>query len=192
MVRARIVLPAMLASFAGASAAEQPDLAPFRQAVAEFSDRLRSALATALKEGGPVGAIGVCKLVAPAIAQELSETGRISVRRTSLRTRNPDNAPDEWERQTLQEFLSRKEQGENPAQMEAWTISGEGEGRQLRYMKAIPTAEMCLQCHGTAISPEVKAALAESYPQDEATGFSAGDIRGAFSMTAPLPAGGAR
>ena len=39
---------------------------------------------------------------------------------------------------------------------------------------------LCLTCHGAALSPDVEAALAESYPEDHATGYSAGDLRGAF------------
>jgi hypothetical protein len=53
-------------------------------------------------------------------------------------------------------------------------------------MKAIPTAKVCLACHGSAITPEVTAALDEAYPQDQARGYAEGDIRGAFSLSKPL------
>jgi hypothetical protein len=36
------------------------------------------------------------------------------------------------------------------------------------------------------LSPEVRAALAEQYPDDQATGFEVGDLRGAFIVTGPL------
>jgi hypothetical protein len=54
-------------------------------------------------------------------------------------------------------------------------------------MQAIPTGALCLQCHGENISPEVQAELARLYPEDKATGYSAGDIRGAFVVTRDLP-----
>ena len=50
-------------------------------------------------------------------------------------------------------------------------------------MKAIPTGAVSLNCHGTSIAPDVSQALAGIYPEDRGTGFSEGDIRGAFVVT---------
>ena len=49
-------------------------------------------------------------------------------------------------------------------------------------------SEVCQTCHGPAdsLSPELKAALAKDYPHDQATGYVAGEIRGALSVTRPL------
>jgi hypothetical protein len=58
--------------------------------------------------------------------------------------------------------------------------------KTFRFMKAIPTAELCLACHGKDLAPEVAAEIAESYPDDQATGFALGDIRGAFTLSKPL------
>jgi hypothetical protein len=56
-----------------------------------------------------------------------------------------------------------------------------------RYMKAIPTGEICLNCHGgDNVKPEVEAKLTEFYPDDKARGYSIGDIRGAFSIVQPI------
>ncbi len=38
----------------------------------------------------------------------------------------------------------------------------------------------CLRCHGASIGPEIAARLRRDYPNDRATGFSAGDFRGLF------------
>jgi len=54
-------------------------------------------------------------------------------------------------------------------------------------MKAIPTGGGCLLCHGTNLSPEIGQALADLYPEDRATGFTEGDIRGAFVVIQKLP-----
>jgi hypothetical protein len=59
-------------------------------------------------------------------------------------------------------------------------------GREFRFMKAIPTGGVCLSCHGATLSPDVVQKLAELYPGDKATGFSEGDIRGAFVVTRRL------
>ena len=50
-------------------------------------------------------------------------------------------------------------------------------------MKAIPTGEVCLACHGKDINPDVASALDAAYPQDQARGYALGDIRGAFSVS---------
>jgi hypothetical protein len=49
-------------------------------------------------------------------------------------------------------------------------------------MRAIPTAPVCTTCHGATVAPDVAAAIAARYPEDRATGFSPGDLRGAFSI----------
>ena len=48
------------------------------------------------------------------------------------------------------------------------------------YMEPIIVKPLCLHCHGKSLSPAVKSELKESYPQDKATGFSVGDLRGFF------------
>ncbi len=59
-------------------------------------------------------------------------------------------------------------------------------GRVFRCMKAIPTAELCVTCHGSNLDPAIAATLAEFYPADRATRFAVGDIRGAFDRTAAV------
>jgi hypothetical protein len=65
-------------------------------------------------------------------------------------------------------------------------IADDGGRREFRFMKAITTQPLCLTCHGEAISPEVAAKLSELYPDDRATGFREGDLRGAFVVTRVL------
>jgi hypothetical protein len=76
------------------------------------------------------------------------------------------------------EFAQSKAQGSEINTLVETAISE----NEFRLMKAIPTEGLCLSCHGDAISPDVKKALNSYYPQDMATGFSLGDIRGAFSL----------
>ncbi|WKW51759.1 Tll0287-like domain-containing protein [Rhodomicrobium lacus] len=158
-----------------------------RGIVGRFADRLKGELVGAMKAGGPVAAIGVCNTAAPAIASEASADGWI-VRRTSLKLRNPATAPDAWETETLARFEAAKAGGADPAKLERAEILESDGARRFRYMKAIPTAaEPCLACHGTNLAEPVKVKLAELYPDDKATGYSAGDIRGAFTLSKPLP-----
>ena len=54
-------------------------------------------------------------------------------------------------------------------------------------MKAIGTAEKpCLTCHGSNIKPELAAKINSLYPEDKATGYKAGELRGAFTIMQPL------
>ena len=57
-----------------------------------------------------------------------------------------------------------------------------------RYMKALPVAPVCVQCHGEQanMAPELVQALARDYPHDAATGYAPGQIRGAVTVQRPL------
>jgi Protein of unknown function (DUF3365) len=155
-----------------------PRVMQSRKAIKAFGTQLMGELKQAIAAGGPVNAIGVCNIKAPEIATNLSEQYNWQIGRTSLKTRNPNNNPDDWEQAVLNQFEQRKQQGEDIAKLDYAEDTEQG----FRYMKAIPTKGLCLTCHGEAIPDNVKAALAEKYPQDNATGFKAGDIRGAFSI----------
>ncbi len=167
--------------------ASDPLVQESREAIKAFAGELKGNLQKAMKSGGPLKAVEVCKNVSPTITAEHSNARGVEIRRTSLKLRNPDNAPDAWERKILESFEARKAAGENVRKIDHHERVVM-EGKQVfRYMKAIPTAKKpCTLCHGKNISPELKAALDKAYPNDQARGFEAGDIRGAFSIIKPL------
>ncbi len=154
-----------------------------RAAAADFGKTLIAELQRAIAAGGPVNAIGVCQTVAPEIAAQKSSEWKMTIRRTSLKLRQPANAPDAWERRQLLRFAERRAAGEGPATIEIGEYAEKDGKRVFRYMKAIPTGELCLSCHGSGLAPEVAARLKALYPQDAATGFRIGDLRGAFTVT---------
>jgi len=167
--------------------AEQVDaaehVAACRVAMQKLGGALKGRLQEAVAAGGLIEALEVCNVEAVPIAETISIEEGVIVGRTSLRVRNPRNAPDAWERATLEDFAARAGTVEDVGTLEAWTVTeNEGEQRTFRYMRAIGTAPLCLSCHGEALTPEVTAKLAELYPADAATGFAAGDIRGAFTI----------
>jgi mono/diheme cytochrome c family protein len=63
-------------------------------------------------------------------------------------------------------------------------------GDRVGVLRPLPTAATCTKCHGSAerLSPEVRAILAAAYPQDKATGFEEGDLRGFIWAESPLGA----
>jgi hypothetical protein len=153
------------------------------QRIVDFSQALKGQLQAAIKQGGLINAVSVCKSVAPAIAAENSKDGW-TLTRTSLRVRNSDNTPDEWELSQLQQFELVNASGLQPADkpiVASEFIVNDG-NTQFRYMKAIPAQQLCLGCHGSNIEPEVSTLLSKTYPDDKAVNFALGDIRGAFSL----------
>jgi len=104
----------------------------------------------------------------------------------TLKVRNPANAPDAWERKVLESFEARRARGENVGELEYGEIGAKDGKKVFRYMKAIQTKGICLRCHGTNIDPAVASGLKKYYPQDQATGFKLGDIRGAFTTAQPM------
>ncbi len=177
---------ALLAPRAGAaddSAALQDFARESRGLVKAFVGELQGALRGAIDEGGPVHAIGVCKAEAPDIARAVPPSPAWTLGRTSHKLRNPDNAPDAWETAVLEDFQARAAAGDALKGMERVELVETGEGQVLRYMKAIPVGEVCLTCHGGKLEPGLAAEIARLYPQDQATGFAAGQFRGAFTIT---------
>lgn len=168
-------------------AQEPSELKEGREIVASFAKALKSTLKPVLKQQGPIAAINVCSEAAPRLAEQFSTTTQWRVTRTSLKNRNSNNAPDAWEAKGLKLFEVKKSQGVDVTKLEHWEIVNNNGSKTLRYMKAIPTAaKPCLVCHGTNIRPSIKTRLAENYPLDKATGYQAGDIRGAFSLSKQL------
>ena len=152
-----------------------------RAIVKSFANDLQSTLKTTLQTEGPISAIQVCHSDALSIAESHSDGGW-TVSRTALKVRNSENAPDVWESETLLVFEKRLAKGESISTLEASkrTVT------EFRYMKAIPTVEVCTVCHGVNLAPNISEALYRLYPYDKARGFVPGAIRGAFSLTKNL------
>jgi len=170
-------------------AVEQASAEEIRQAknaISTFAVALKAELTSAMQQGGPLNAIEVCNTRAILIREQVSEDQGLQLSRVSMRNRNPDNAPLNWQRPVLESFEQLREAGGDPNELEWSEIATIAGRRQFRYMKAIPAGGLCLQCHGQSIAQDVSEVLTALYPQDRATGFSEGDIRGAFVVTRDL------
>ena len=170
-----------------ASDAPQPTewIEQSRQLAQQLGSELKGELGRAIKEGGPVAAVSVCKIRAPEIAARLSAESGAVVGRTALRVRNPANAPDDLQRAVLEQFSGELASGKFEGPLEAAFEINRGGQVERRYMRAIPTEALCLTCHGTAIAPDLAAVIERDYPADQATGFEQGQLRGAFSVAWP-------
>jgi hypothetical protein len=173
-------------------AGAEAETAKAREAVAAYAGELKAKLTSALAEGGAVGAIEVCHKIAPELAQAHGEKSGLTIRRVTTRMRNPDAEPDAWELQTIGSFADRLRMGASPANLEkaeAATVDGQP---VLRYAKAIPVDALCLTCHGQEIAPPIAQKLRDLYPEDNATAYQIGDLRGIFSVLVPMAKTGER
>jgi hypothetical protein len=130
-----------------------------------FKRQLQQALKTGMADG-PVEAVNICHLQAPAIAESFNSKN-IHVGRSSHRLRNPANAPAPWMSALINNYLDAPEQRQ--------PVALRLESGRIGYAEPILTQAVCLTCHGENIAPEVKVQLAELYPADRATGFQVGD-----------------
>ncbi|MDQ7016003.1 MAG: DUF3365 domain-containing protein [Gammaproteobacteria bacterium] len=154
-----------------------------RKVIKEFATTLKGEMKAGMKAGGPTKAIKVCNLRATHIAIDSSATSNWDVGRTSLKVRNHMNDPDAWEKAVLLKFEQRKKAGENVKKMDFYEVVDRYGEKQFRYMKAIPTGPICLQCHGEKLEPAVQMRLNTLYSEDQAKGYKLGDIRGAFTLS---------
>lgn len=79
---------------------------------------------------------------------------------TSLKLTNPENAPDEFEKNALQQF-------EKTTTKEIISIENIDNSKYLRYVSPLYIEEPCLNCHARQ-------------------GYKIGDLRGAISITIPM------
>lgn len=160
-----------------------------KKAVLPVVPKVVNAMQEAVAEKGVAGAIPVCKEQAPELIKAKRQETGWDIRRVSLKARNAERGtPDLWEVRQLADFNIRAANGEKIDTMEkseVVTIDGK---QVFRYMKALPVGDVCLKCHGAVdgMDAGLKAKLAESYPHDQATGYSKGQIRGALTVKRPL------
>lgn len=160
-----------------------------RKVAAQLLTQIRGEVAKEMEQGGPLRSVLVCKYSVPEITSSLSRKSGMRVSRVTLKARNPAlAAPDPWEQRVLLEFDKRVAKGEKAETLEFSEIVAEPQGRFLRYMKAIPVAQVCTTCHGSAetLTDAIKAQLAAEYPYDKATGYSVGQVRGAVTVKRAL------
>jgi hypothetical protein len=153
-----------------------------REMATALGDDIRGMLIREIEKGGLSSAIRVCSEQAQEKTSEFSARAGHYAKRVSLKIRNPQNTPDAEERRRLETFSVLKQQ--NRLEQEYVDVVTDSKGEVLLYMKPLIVADLCTRCHGTkeTIPVQVKAVLAERYPNDQATGFGVGDVRGAISV----------
>jgi hypothetical protein len=141
-------------------------------------------LKAALTAGGPVHALTVCQQLAQPSTKEVSGrmTG-ITLTRVSLKPRNPKNAPDRLDTEVLTAWHKQiADQGKSPSDEVRMK-----DGKSAVFYRPIMIQDVCLKCHGDpgTFSETLLEQLAKLYPDDMATGYTKGGLRGAFRVEFP-------
>ncbi len=157
-----------------------------RAAAGELLATLKGKLVAAMQKEGPAGALAVCHDVAQKVAASFQQDD-LAIHRVSLKARNPADRPDPWEAELLRQLEQAKAAGALPGEV-AQVLEDANGHRVLRYAKPLVVGKACLACHGdpAQMKPEVRERLAELYPDDRATGYREGDLRGIVSVTVRL------
>lgn len=143
----------------------------------QLGAKLLQRLTTALGEEGAARALAVCNVEAPQLAAAVADEEGVKVGRTSHKLRNPKNAPRDYMVPVVEARYAEP-------------VLYQGPEGTIALMSPIKTGAMCLTCHGEGaqIAPEVSEQLATLYPEDQATGFVEGELRGWFWVeVAPDP-----
>jgi methyl-accepting chemotaxis protein len=114
-------------------------------------------------------------VVAWNVAREYAESQGMKFSTPSLHPRNPQHAPDEFEREALTSFESNSDLKEF---FKRSLVDGQ---EVMRYAQPVRLTEDCLFCHGDPAGAKDPFGFAKE-------GMKAGDLRGAFVVTAPLAA----
>ncbi len=149
----------------------------------DFMAELTRTIQDAIHDEGLAGAVGVCRQAVPELEARYSLPPGIKVRLVALQCCDADNRPDAWEKKGLEDFLERRRQGAILAGLEYHKpVAGQGQ-TVFRYLRALPTGSLCLQCHGERLSPKVKKAMRSNCSGSGSGAFRLAELRGALSIT---------
>jgi hypothetical protein len=185
MKTARILF-VLLFAVSGGIADEPARLAEGKRLADEAFALLSKNLAEAIARDGVPGAIGFCSEKALPLTASVAAGSGVVLRRVSHKARNPKNKADAAEVEVLNVFRSALKAGSAPAPQ----VRKNAEGSESFYAPIVLANPLCLKCHGDPakdIDVETLARLHKLYPQDEATGFTLGELRGMWRVDFPPP-----
>jgi hypothetical protein len=114
----------------------------------------------------------------------------IELRRTSLRVRNPANAPDAADRAALERIQRQLEQGDPVDNLLVQRVTLPGMAPEWRVYRPLVTLKLCLDCHGRTetLAPGVAETLQVFFPADKAVDYRDNEWRGLFRVSIVEPA----
>lgn len=149
------------------------------KATAMAQDTLSKTLMNAIKTKGITDAVSYCNLHATGLTNQQLGEDVLMIKRTALRFRNPDNAPDSMELHYLNHFANSS--NDSIKQLPVLLTNND----VVHYFRPIFLLPACVACHGTQgtqIDSLTYQHIATLYPEDQAIGFSPGDLRGMWHV----------
>jgi len=152
-----------------------------KAAIIKMGKTLKMHMKQNMKAGGPTQAATFCSDKARGIAKKVNasyEKG-VTVKRISLKQRNPADKPTADEAKVLQELHTAFEAKKAVPKMVVKEIS---KNHYKVYKPIFINKGVCLTCHGVGDvrNEEAYKLIKAKYPNDKAVGYKKGDLRGAF------------
>lgn len=137
-----------------------------------FMGTLKPTLDSALQQDtNHTTAMSTCSSMAMQMTKDYNNiTDGVKIRRTALKYRNPENKPDEIDKEVMYRFQAVNDFKPIAVDM----------GSSYRVYKPLKTKAKCLYCHGSKsdLNPEVTKMIHKKYPHDLAVDFKLGEFRG--------------
>jgi len=153
-------------------------------------ETLSTQLSRAIEEGGIPYALEFCNVEAIPLTEELARQYDTHIRRATHKPRNPANRVDTEELDVVETYIEALETGTG------LTPKIHRKEDHIRYFAPIRMGmDLCMQCHGnpgTDIDESNLNLIRSLYPDDEATGFSMGELRGIWSVNLPADSASVR
>ena len=138
--------------------------------------KLSSELKTQMQAGGPITALHYCSQNALSLTDKIAKESSTLIKRVSTNNRNPINAATTEEKAILEQWQTMLRNGEA---LPAYKLSRLSNGQNVYYKPIVINNEACLKCHGDIAADSLLGkAIKENYPEDKATGYKMGDLRG--------------
>lgn len=157
------------------------------KAASALTKNLKAHLMETLAAGNTAEAFEFCAASALDLTKETAQDlpEGVMIKRTTMRPRNPENAPDKYENDALAYFEAQIIKTGVPPDNYIQYIQDKSE---YRYYQPIVINELCLKCHGELdkLREGVHQSLSENYPQDSAVGYKIGDFRGVVRISIPV------
>lgn len=147
-----------------------------------LAQKLGSEVKAIMQKDGPVEAVNFCSKNAISLTHEVSKAHGVKMKRVTLQQRNPVNRPTPEEIDIMNTWMAAMAKAQQPTAVLTKASTG------FTYHKPLViNNDACLKCHGTVDSTTpLGQALKAAYPNDHATGYKMGDLRGMIVVDIPL------
>ncbi len=135
-----------------------------------------------MKKGGPLDALNFCSNEAYSLTESVNKKlpQGVHVKRVSLKYRSPANQPKADEAKVLKAMESLKDAN---VVLPKHFVEKVDEKVYKFYKPLVINKGVCLKCHGDVQNKKLKNTIEQRYPNDKATGYKMGDLRGAIVVT---------